>query len=301
MDGSSTLGWREAFGDAESLYKDFTAIKEWLIAQGIDPTKGRFADYVKFIASWKNSDEKKFFTAETATYFREIHELLWAYREFLLNQSDLTAELIRKTLQSKALPSQKPGSEEGRNYLLQLRAAAYFLRCDFEVSVNSDADIVARRGETTYYVECKRLYSMKQISKRMNDLHDQLCARIKQHPCQGEVYGIAWIDPTPIIVGKIGLYSAFSTLGAQMAVRVDLNIFADLCPLDILKTERRILAVILQTIWPCATVVPDRMIVGFTSLIVNLVSYEEFERRVRPLFDQLMKQESAPVSSQFDL
>jgi hypothetical protein len=297
---SHTLGWRDTFGDADKLYEDFTAIKEWLISQDVDPLKGRFADYVRFIASWKSSGTGKMFTAEMATYFREIHELLWAYRTFRVDQSDLTAELIKKTLQSNALPGEKPEGEKGRNYLLQLRAAAYFLKSGFEVRVDSDADVVAYKDEATYYVECKRIYSLKQVSKRMREIRDQLHRRLLQHPSSAAAYGIAWLDPTPVLIGKIGLYSAFSNVGAQVAVRMDLHVFADLCSFDLLKTDKRILAAVIQAVWPCASVIPDRLVIGFTSLIVPLVSDAEFEQRVRPLFDMLMTQYNAPVFSQFD-
>lgn len=292
------LGWTESFGDADELRETFTAIRDWLISQGIDPTKGRFADYVKFIADWKNARGPQF-TAEIAGYLREIHELLWAYRALLGNESDLSADLIKKTLQGTALPGASPGGEKGRNYILQLRAAAYFGRRGFKVQLNSEADVVAIKDDTTYYVECKRIYSLKQVPKRLREVRDQLLKRLRAHPPSTAAYGIAWLDPTAVLVGKIGVYSAFSNFGAQLAVRADLHVFSKLCPFDVLKSDGRILAAVIQTVWPCASVVPDRLFVGFTSFIVPLVSDADFEKRVRPLFDSLMTQESAPVSSQF--
>lgn len=85
----------------------------------------------------------KYDMVQMATFNREIVDLTFVFSRFVSQKTDLTKELLKKILQGHALPTEDPEAERCRNYLLQLRAAVYFMDLGFDVSVNADADVVA--------------------------------------------------------------------------------------------------------------------------------------------------------------
>jgi hypothetical protein len=291
--------------DSLNVREVFPLIEKWLKNNDCNVSTGRFAEYAEFLRYLKHCEEHrvlepKYNMLEIASFHREIFELAFVFTRFTRNETDVTTELIKKILQGHALPTDNPEAEKCRNYLLQLRAAAYFMDSGFEVSVNSDADVVAKKDGKTYYIECKRLYSLSQTEKRFSELRDQLLSRLLGHTENSEAFGIAWVDPTSIFVGQIGMYSAYSRVACQVAVRMDLNLFANQCPFRKLQKDPRILAVMLQMVWPSISAdEAGPFFIGFTSIIQPLVSKEAFRDHVRPLFDKLLEQIHAPVSSQF--
>ena len=291
--------------DSLKVHEVFPSIEKWLKNHGCNVSTGRFAQYLEFLSYLQHCEEHrvrepKYNMLEVALFHREILELAFVFTRFTRQETDVTTELIKRILQGHALPTDNAEAERCRNFLLQLRAAAYFMDSGFDVSVNSAADVVAKKDGKTYYVECKRLYSQIQVGKRFSELRDQLLTRLRGQAEKGEAFGIAWVDPTSLLVGRIGVYSAYSRVACQVAVRTDLNLFANQCPFRKLQDDPRILAVMLQVVWPsiCADEA-EPLSVGFTSLITPLVSREAFRDHVRPLFDKLLEQTRAPVSSQF--
>jgi hypothetical protein len=299
---NQTLGYEDPLSNPKNLREAFSAITHWLQKHDCKITTGRFAEYTEFLRYMEHCEKyqikaPKYNMLELASFHREIAEIAFVFSRFAGKESDITVELLKKTLQGHALPTDNPAAEKCRNYLLQLRAAVYFMDSGFDVSVNSDADVVAKKDNKTYYIECKRLYSLSQVEKRVRELEDQLLARFREHSGGSEAFGIGWIDPTSIFTGRIGMYSAYSRAASQVAVRVDLNLFANQCPFDRLKKDPRILAVALQMVWPSLCGNEEAPIAtGFTSIICPLVSEDLFREKVRPLFDKLLKIKRAAES-----
>jgi len=297
----NSLGYEDPLNDPDNLLEAFALIQKWLKEQNCNISTGRFAEYVEFMRYMEECRRKKVLVpkydmVQMATFNREIIELTFVFSRFVGQKTDLTKELLKKILQGHALPTEDPEAERCRNYLLQLRAAVYFMDLGFDVSVNADADVVAKQDGITYYVECKRLYSLSQVDKRFRELRDQLSKRIQTHAEKSEPFGIAWIDPTAIFLGKIGVYSAYTRAASQVAVRMDINLFANQCPFKFLQEDSRILATVLQVVWPsiCASEARS-LFVCFTSIVQPLVSKEAFRDQVRPLFDKLLKINPAPA------
>jgi hypothetical protein len=290
--------------DPMNVREVFPEIEKWLKKHGCNVSTGRFAEYAEFLHYLQFCEEHKvrvpkYNMLEIASFHREIFELAFVFTRFTRNETDVTTELIKKILQGHALPTNNPEAEKCRNYLLQLRAAAYFLDSSFEVLVNSEADVIAKKDGKTYYVECKRIYSLAQVDKRFGELRDQLLSRLHGHIENGEAFGIAWIDPTSIFLNRIGMYSAYSRIACQAAVRMDLHLFTNDCPFTKLQKDSRILAVMFQMVWPSITAVENGpFFIGCTSIIQPLVSQDAFRDHVRPLFDKLLEQIHAPLSSQ---
>ena len=287
--------------DTLNMHDVFPLIEKWLIAHDCQVTTGRFAEYSEFIRYMQYCEkhrvsEPKYNMLELASFHREIRELAFVFTRFTRNETDITTELLKQILQGHALPTTSPEVEHCRNYLLQLRAAAYFIDAGFGVSVNSKADVVATKDGKTYYVECKRLYSLSQVEKRFSELRDQLLTRLRAHAEKGDAFGIAWIDPTSILVSRIGMYSAYSRAACQVAVRMDLSLFANQCPFKKLQQDPRILAAMLQMVWPSISADEEGpFCIGFTSIIQPLVSDECFRDHVKPLFDTLLELTNNPL------
>jgi hypothetical protein len=292
---NQTLGYEDPLSNPKNLREAFSAITHWLQKHDCKITTGRFAEYAEFI-SYMDYCEKhkvlipKYNMLELASFHREINELTFVFSKFVSKESDITIQLLKQVLQGHALPTDNPAAEKCRNYLLQLRAAVYFMDSGFDVSVSSDADVVAKKNNKTYYIECKRLYSLSQVEKRIREIEDQLLARFSEHKEESEAFGIGWLDPGAIFMGRIGMYAAYSRAASQLAARVDLNLFADQYLPDKTKKDPRILAIALQMVWPSICGLEEISIsTGFTTIVCPLVSKDDFREKVRPLFDNLLK------------
>lgn len=289
------------YQDTQDAQEVFPLIGKWLKEHGCNTSVGRFAEYSEFLGYMRYCQQHrvqtpKYNMLELAWFNREIAELTFVFNKFTRIETDITTELLKQILQGRALPADNPETEKCRNYLLQLRAAAYFMDAGFDVSVSSDADVVAKKDGKSYYIECKRIYSISQVERRFGELRDQLVKRLSAHPNSSEAFGIAWIDPTALMLSRIGMYSAYTRAASQVAVRVDLDLFAKRCPFKKLQQDSRILAVMLQMVWPSICADETGPIhTGFTSIIQHLVSEEVFQSHVKPLFDGLLKPTNVPT------
>ena len=292
---NQTLGYEDQLSNPKNLREAFSAITHWLQKQDCRITTGRFAEYAEFINYMDYCEQHKVLVPkynmlELASFHREINELTFVFSKFVNKESDITSQLLKQILQGHALPSGNPAVEKCRNYLLQLRAATYFMDSGFDVSVSSDADVVATKDSKTYYIECKRLYSLSQVDKRIREIEDQLLTRFREHKASGEVFGIGWLDPSAIFMGRIGMYAAYTRAASQMAVRIDLNLFASQYLPEKSKKDPRILAIALQMVWPSICGLEEISIsTGFTTIVCPLVTEDAFREKVHPLFNKLLK------------
>lgn len=288
------LGHRDSLlSNSQGLVATFQSIKIWLKKNGLSVSTGRLFQYDQFlnyIQALPKDEKPKYNMLELALFYREISELAFVFSRFVEMEADLTYDILKIIFRGHALPTEVPEVEKCRNYLLQLRAAAYFMDAGFQVQVSTDADVIAKKGGKVYYIECKRIYSLSQVDKRLSEIAKQLSTRFGNHKDDCEAFGIGWIDPTPILVRNFGMYAANTRIACQTAARIDLDIFIGHCPFEKLLKHSGIIAAVFQTIWPSVCSDEEGPIsIGFTSLIQPLVPKSEFQQKVRPLFDEVFK------------
>ncbi|EIJ36954.1 hypothetical protein [Thiothrix nivea] len=275
----------------------FSEIIHFLENHGISKNNIRIREYQRFIKHMDDGDVDQHYEREQIIFlWRELHEVLFVFDTILKNNIPLPSDLIKKSLEGQPLPTGNAEKDKSRNYLLELRASIYFLRLGYQIHMSSDCDIIAENKKDIYFIECKRLYSIKKVDLRITEAYEQLQKRFDDINTKKNKRGIIWADPSPIMLRDVFMYSAFSRGGAQQAVRYDLLEFSKrYITKSSQYTDKRIFSIVLQMVWPSYTGSKDGIVTGFTSFVMPLHKKIGFFNMVRTksLFDELFKIEEA--------
>ena len=265
----------------------FERVTSFLKKTGVRPDNARLLAYREFLRDIKNLEPAKTDTLNATRLWREVHEIIFVIEIFIHNNITPPAELVVRSFNGK--PLEEYSQTEGRNFFLELRASIYFIAAGYSVMLDQQCDIVATKGKDRIFVECKRLYSEGKARDRVNECHAQLDKRLAEADGTYRNHGLAWIDPSPAMQKHYFVYTAYSELGGRLAARTDLKVFwsdhVNTVPLH----DKRILAVVLQMVWP-GWIAGVGIRTGFTSLIIPGTHNHGFfaTRRVQRIMNGLM-------------
>lgn len=267
----------------------FESVVEYLMTHGVKSNNVRIKAYREFLEQISNDTYVKTDMLEAPRLWREIHEILFVITTFIKNQIAPPVELLVRAFDGK--PLEEYTHTEGRNFFLELRAAIYFLRAGYGVTLNEQCDIVATRGRNRIFIECKRIYSEQKTRERVQKCYQQLDQRLLHADKEFRNYGVAWIDPSPAMQKHHFVYTAYSERGARKAAGVDLMEFWKQWINRLSHgNDKRIFAMVLQIVWP-GWVSGVGIRTGFTSLVVPGHKDIGFfgMMRVRRFMDEIMK------------
>lgn len=262
----------------------------FLYSQGISKNNIRLLGYMNFLERFDRKQTND--GTEVARYWREINEVIFVIRKLRLNPKGFPNALIVKCFEGQELVNGTPENDRGRNYMLEARAAIYFLNRGYDISLETECDVVARSKETTYYIECKRLYSESKVRLRRAEAYDQIIKRFSDEDDQKNKRGIIWIDPSAIILKSCLMYVTGSEVAAIAAARADLIYFAEKHLGDIPgQDDTRMLGMVTQMVFPAHIGEKEGVLTGFTNIFspINRRSLsEERHQEMRKLFENLI-------------
>lgn len=262
---------------------------------GVGSSNVRLKEYREFLAQCKdnvldNSDRER-----NITLWREVNELAFILDVFRKNQEAMPAGLLKKALSGNVLNSNNPEKDRSRNYLLELRAAVYFLASGFRVQLEGASDLVVFDRRRKYFVECKRIYSKNKIKERIKEAATQAVIQLDGKSASRGDRAILWIDLSPILLRACPVYHTYSRDSARDAARRDL--------MTILKgnlnekhnvVDKRIKALVAQVLWASNCQDGTRITTGFTTIVFppsNRVGLLDMFF-LRKLFDRVLKVDS---------
>lgn len=265
----------------------FRAAAEYAYSRGVSRNNARLIAYLSFLERM-SCGEEPLTSDEAIRLWREVHEITWVLTIFKEN-IDPPAELLVRSLHGQ--PLEEYENDSGRNFFLELRAAIYFMRAGYQVTLGEECDVIAIQKNSRIFVECKRLYSEKKAKQRVRACYMQLETRLQQADKKYKNYGLAWVDPSPAMQKHFFAYTAYSEAGARHAARMDLVHFWKewISKADTGK-ERRIFAIVLQMVWPSWIASSEGIRTGFTTYVLPGHKDTSFwgVLRARRLLDQLM-------------
>ncbi len=279
-----------------SMEKSLEESCHYLLAQGVNKGNIRLKAYRNFLNSLKNGHQQ-FEPVVCAKLVRDIHELIWVISFITSNRIEIPSILFQQSLDGD--PLEKYESDKGRNYFLEIRASAYFLRLGYSVTLLQDCDVVATRNKRRIFVECKRLYSERKVRDRVKECYKQLDKRLTQADQQYKNVGLAWIDPSPVMQKNFFAYCAYSPCGIRYAARMDLSSFWELYLCQSLKgMNKRIFATVLQMVSPSWVGLSSSMQTTFTSYVIpNGRSGFWNALRARRLLDEIFELEEITINT----
>lgn len=169
---------------------------EWAITR-YGAYEKHFSDFERFAESGDKSsiniDVKRAFD----NAYLEANEIIRVYSDLQhIDQSDFQGQL-RKVLGGQEYRG-RVDNDQARDLLFELSTAARFLRAGYKVELSGPCDIVAEIPEGRVYIECKRIKSIKKISKNIKKATMQIKKRIGRN-LRAKALGLVAVNVTDLI------------------------------------------------------------------------------------------------------
>lgn len=271
----------------------FEQVANYLIKHGVKSSNVRIKSYREFLEKISIDNYVETKVGDASKLWREVHEILLVITTFINHNIHPPSELLIKAFDGR--PLDEYTHDAGRNFFLELRAAIYFLRAGYEVTLDEDCDIIAIRKKRRIFIECKRIYSEKKVRDRIQKCYAQLAKRLSTADKKFSNHAVAWIDPSPAMQKQHFLYTAYSERGVRNAAAADLMEFwKQWVSMHEHDCDTRIFAMVMQVVWP-GWVSGVGVRTGFTSLVVPAhkdIGFLEMWR-VRGLMNEVVRIDEA--------
>jgi len=200
-----------AYSDIKSEY--FKALA-WLEGYKITYTRGRLESYkqslnemIDLLQQKEQPGVNKRFP-ELINTIHEIDAIVKIYKSLIdieiPNDSVLKEKLKRAIGGPVDLVDENNKNNAARNYLFEVLVASRFSKPNASLNVDfvPTNDLKLNHRNESYYIECKRISSVKKLGKNVADARDQICSTLKDEPT-GQ--GLVVVDLSKIINPKFGI------------------------------------------------------------------------------------------------
>jgi len=200
---------------------------------------------------------------------RELHELTWIGEGLRDANTRGLADKLRIVVRGADFAALDRNTES-RNTQFELRIASYLGRAGYRLDFGTLTDIVATRGLTTYYVECKRVASTAQLARRIKEALEQIEERKPRSGFFHGRHGVVAADVTRVAFTHNGLTLGVTPDHARDVIReklqsIEANVLKDGPSL----VGRRVVGLWLQIHIPSLVLHPPMPTTRFSSLFLG--------------------------------
>ena len=111
-------------------------------------------------------------TIEELWQIIELQDLYEIYTYLEDEKSDTLANTFKKSLGGSRLLSEE-SKTTARDFFFELKTASRFKKSNMEIYFDEKPDILVKKNECTYHIECKRIQSLHSLSKNIKKALDQ--------------------------------------------------------------------------------------------------------------------------------
>ena len=276
------------------LIIEIEELSTWVQTFGINTSNTRLAYYIKFLTKFnqqkkyypKNNNKDREVLTELFYILREIHELTWIYSGFKNKNIQGTKELLKIIIGGHNY-SKDDKKTVARNYQLELRIASYFTQKDYLIDLTQRTDLIIKKFNYTFYIECKRLYSESKIDTRIKEASKQLSIVTKKNKLLKKNLGIAVFDVTKIAYPHLGLTWGFSNIERQKNIQDKLiKISKEYDFTTPFKNNKNNILVWIQIIMPSLDLTTGRHETRFSSYFLPLSSKYTINSKPYKIFQE---------------
>ena len=213
--------------DIEMIIREFDAL-------GIDSSLSRIAKYKEVLSRqpteledyyfiFKNCDRKRFRSSQDFALYmmHEVRELQFIARGLKTGLISGYESKLRKIFKGNDFATDD-SNKEFRNTQFELKIATYFASNEYAVDLSQTTDIVAKKGRTTFFAECKRVSSEKTLITRVSEAEKQLSKRLPKQGFFKRFYGLVFCDVSQLIAPKGLLFgSVVEEIAEIVRIRID--------------------------------------------------------------------------------
>src|ERR1039457_87849 len=264
---------------------DLVQIKEFIESRGVQIKNTRIERYIQYLEIvsngqkvdesliFKNSVDERFrISADWLLYvLREIHELMWILKGLKTTQPAGLDEKL-KVIVSGSDFAALDTNPQCRNFQFELRIASYFCQAGFQVDLTTKTQVIALGKQFAFFIECKSVASMVQLSRRISEAKKQLRQRMPNRYHDLPAYGCIAVDVTKVAFSHNGLTFGLTPEHSKDIIQAKLKgIASAITRTPILVGSNNILQCWLQIYIPCLVIHPPTTITRFSSFgILNL-------------------------------
>jgi hypothetical protein len=240
---------------------------------GLKTAGTRISTYIKeyktvFIRKQSTDPEERRRQLTAYTFAgREIHELSWILDVMCDSPPPGFLEIMDQVLGGNPLARDDSNELNSRDFQFELRIASYFIRVGYKVDLSQQTDIIARKDGLTFFVECKRIKSQRQVERRIKKAFKQLRLPLTSGVSKSHQFGVVALDISKILHPHLGLSTSDSDSTFAYGVREQISNFRDEYA-EVIETNRhpKIIEVWLQVVCPCFNTETNQSSTLFSSL-----------------------------------
>lgn len=192
----------------------------WLDGLGITSSRTRVGKYQKILRTLAEHQKretlddffKKFKFEDWVNAVHESAEIVRIHRGLLDVKDQSFVQRMKDATKGHELYVLDEKNGSGRDFSLELSVAAKFQSQGYTVSFSDLADIKVSFDSRPLYVECKRIKSQAQISKRVKEGLSQLHERYSNSESPASARGILVVSISKLVNAKLGLLEASSDM-----------------------------------------------------------------------------------------
>lgn len=177
-------------------------VLEWIESLGLRAINTRYTRYVKYVDDFFKIERDDLYTKVGQEKFTiltkallECHNIIIVYSVFKNNNSLGFKERLSKVIKDPDILGQAQESK-ARNFLFELLVASYFSVNNYEIDFDSNSDVLAKRNDLTFYVECKKIVSSRKMLEKFKRAGKKLENDV---PNDNNAYGLIFIDISSLI------------------------------------------------------------------------------------------------------
>ncbi|GIZ54113.1 hypothetical protein [Noviherbaspirillum aridicola] len=197
---------------------------DWLTSLGIEYSRTRIGRYRTLFTELAEAHREnridefndKYSFAEFVNAAYERSELVRIFAGLKSLSDAGLIDRLKDALKGHELYVMDNTDRSGRDFSLELSAAARFARQGYRIDFDHEADLKVDMGEFTLYVECKRLKSAAKVERRIKDAIAQLEKRYRSSSSSEITRGLAFFSTGKIVNEELGVLTGptFDSLGA---------------------------------------------------------------------------------------
>lgn len=188
----------------------------WLESLGINYSKTRLTKYKTLfsdLAEYQSNNElEKFYEKYKFEYWvnaaHEVAELIRIYGGLGRLSDDSLISRLKNSLSGHELYVMDTQNRSGRDFIFELSVASKFHKSGYSVNFGHEADLQLEMNGFTFYVECKRLKSLRQAQKRVKEGLKQLHRRYTKSSNPELTRGLLCVSIGKAINPSLGLLEA---------------------------------------------------------------------------------------------
>ena len=183
----------------ESLSQELDEALQWIESLGLQSKDSRFTKYrgeLKIQESRLHVPKSAIRDSFDTAY--ECSDLVFICKGLSGKESPIMKRKLKALLKGpKHSSEEKPAgrSHQARDTSLELVIASHFALGGYSIEFSDDADVIAKDGKTTFYIECKRP-SGTNVEGTIEKIHHQLRRRYETHEGNTEARGLAVFSVT---------------------------------------------------------------------------------------------------------